>query len=396
MSSTQTSHSGPSVRELWSAGRLEEAIRQQIATLNARARQHGAPRPDDVHLLGVLLFAFKDFAASAQAFAQTQALAPDFPAIKKNLGMALLLARQETQALPLLQQAQHESPEDVTVIDALAHVLGRLGRREAARPWGELALRIKDEQAGPCPVPDSRWPTARPLPRLGTVPEVAARQAVIAFSLFGTHPRYLDGAIDNVVAAREHYPGWLCRFYVDDSVPDETLRRLDAEGAALCHMPRPQRPADALFWRFLAAEDPTLTWFLVRDADSVVNRREAAAVAEWLASGQPFHLMRDNAAHTDLMLAGLWGGVAGWLPPLSELLQGFVYQEGVQSRSADQLFLGARVWPRIREHCLIHDSLYRNFNARDFPAGATLPPGRHVGDNAAAFRNRGESVGKGG
>lgn len=394
MTTSQTINSTPSVRDLWSAGRLEEAIRQQIATLNAHARQHGAPRPDDTHLLGVLLFAFKDFPASAQAFAQTQRLAPDFPAVKKNLGMALLLARQEAAALPVLQQAHQEAPDDVSVIDALAHVLGRLGRRDEARLWGEQALRIKDTQAGPSPEPASRWPKNQPLPRFGVGANGgvtggvngAAHRAVISFSLFGQHPRYLDGAIENVIAARQHYPGWTCRFYVDDSVPTETLRRLEAEGATLRHMPRPPRPADALFWRFLAAEDPTVTWFLVRDADSVVNPREAAAVAEWLASGRPFHLMRDNAAHTDLMLAGLWGGVSGWLPPLSELLPGFVYQDGVQSRSADQLFLGARVWPRIRAHCLIHDSLYRNFNAQDFPPGATLPPGRHVGDNAAAFR----------
>jgi hypothetical protein len=53
----------------------------------------------------------------------------------------------------------------------------------------------------------------------------------------------------------------------------------------------------------------------VRDADSVLNLRERLAVDDWLASGRWFHIMRDWWSHTDLVLAGMWGGVAGVLPP---------------------------------------------------------------------------------
>ena len=45
------------------------------------------------------------------------------------------------------------------------------------------------------------------------------KQAVIAFSLWGAQPRYLRGALDNVLAAAYLYPGWRVRFYVDGSVP---------------------------------------------------------------------------------------------------------------------------------------------------------------------------------
>ena len=113
MTSSQMSNGSPSVRDLWSAGRLEEAIRQQIATLNAHARQHGAPRPDDTHLLAVLLFAFKDFPASAQAFAQTQRLAPDFPAIQKNLGMAQVFQVSSVQCLDWYQAERRASDDHI-------------------------------------------------------------------------------------------------------------------------------------------------------------------------------------------------------------------------------------------------------------------------------------------
>jgi len=72
--------------------------------------------------------------------------------------------------------------------------------------------------------------------------------------------------------------------------------------------------------------------FLVRDCDSVINGRERAAVAEWLPGPQAFPVMRDHAAYTDLMLAGLWGGVPGHLPPMPLMLQGFSYRPGTESR----------------------------------------------------------------
>lgn len=89
------------------------------------------------------------------------------------------------------------------------------------------------------------------------------------------------------------------------------------------------------------AEDPTVGRFLARDCDSVVNARERAAVDERLRSPAWFHAMRDFPSHTDLLLAGMWGGVAGVLPPLARLLEGFTFDPLTQSRTADQRFLGS-------------------------------------------------------
>ena len=68
--------------------------------------------------------------------------------------------------------------------------------------------------------------------------------------------------------------------------------------------------------RFLVSDDPDVGYFLVRDCDSVVSAREAAAVAKWLGSGLPFHAMRDYYTHTDPLLAGMWGGIAGVFPDI--------------------------------------------------------------------------------
>jgi hypothetical protein len=92
------------------------------------------------------------------------------------------------------------------------------------------------------------------------------------------------------------------------------------------------------------------------------------------------------------MLAGLWGGVARQLPPVSHLVQGFSYNPVTESRTADQQFLGRIVWPLIKNHCLIHDRVFCAFGAKDFPPGADLLPGRHVGDDDSGFKPDGMSL----
>jgi hypothetical protein len=195
---------------------------------------------------------------------------------------------------------------------------------------------------------------------------------------------YQRGAIANATVAPYLYPGWRCRFYLDDTVPIDTRSALLNAGAEVMIMARHLRPTDGLFWRFLVTEDPGVARFLIRDCDSVINIRERMAVGEWLNSNRYFHIMRDCASHADLILAGMWGGVAGVLPSLTKLLEGFSYSTLTESRIADQLFLGRIVWPLIKPSCLIHDRLYRVFGARDFPAGAELLAGHHVGENVSA------------
>ena len=50
-----------------------------------------------------------------------------------------------------------------------------------------------------------------------------------------------------------------------------------------------------------------MSLYLSRDLDSVFTAREAAAVAEWVASGRAVHVMRDHPWHGAAMLGGTWG-----------------------------------------------------------------------------------------
>ena len=209
-------------------------------------------------------------------------------------------------------------------------------------------------------------------------------ERIIAFSLWGANPRYLRGALHNQLRAPLFYPDFRSRFYVDSSVPADLLEALAAQGAEIVMEEGEPSQRRRLTRRFLVADDPNVAIYLVRDADSLVNAREAAAVREWLDSGKPIHAMRDWWTHTDPILAGMWGGLGGVLPPLEPLIE--TYKSGVlETPNWDQWFLRDRVWPSVHEHALVHDRLFGTQGSRLFPGPEPLG-NLHVGQNEAAVR----------
>lgn len=365
------------VEDLRLAGHLHEAIALQVQLVNDRVHQ-GAIAPDDYQLLGAMLFMAKDWDTAIQVFRILKRHRPDFPDVNLNLGLSLLRAHRLEEALTALQAAELDNPDDLNLLDGLADLYGKLGDLDRTRHYGERSLLQKNRLAHtPFAALDFANITLPPFEMCGQ------KTNIIAFSLFGQAEMYQRGAIANATVAPYLYPGWRCRFYVDDTVPSDTRTALIDAGAEVVMMARHLRSTDGLFWRFLVAEDPNVARFLIRDCDSVINIRERLAVGEWLDSHYHFHVMRDFASHTDLILAGMWGGVGGILPPLTKLLEGFSYSTLTEGRVADQIFLGRIVWPLIKPSCLIHDRLYRVFGAKDFPARAELLPGHHVGANVS-------------
>ena len=150
-----------------------------------------------------------------------------------------------------------------------------------------------------------------------------------------------------------------------------------------------QEPAHrGLLWRFAVASDPSVRRFLVRDADSLLTVKERVAVDDWLRSGLHFHAMRDWFTHTDLLLAGMWGGVGGIVPAPDALLAAHTFWR-METNHIDQDVLCAVVWPAIRRHILLHDSIFHPcLCSVPFPPFGALPPGRHVGENAFVHFSR--------
>lgn len=257
---------------------------------------------------------------------------------------------------------------------------GRLGQMTEARHHGTRCLELKDASVTGPPAVDL---AGVPVPPFD--PSRPERN-VVSFSLFGNNERYIRTAVLNVQAARYLYLGWRCHVYVDDSVPAPTVEALVAEGAAVLRVNGLPSDPYGTFWRFLVANNPDVDRYIVRDADSVVNIREAGAVQEWTGSDKHFHVMRDNYDHGELVLAGMWGGVRGALPPIVPWARDYLAsRRDLVGRTADQEFLRDRVWPIMRSSVMIHDSLFAFGERRDFPAACQLPAGFHVGCDGRAM-----------
>lgn len=199
---------------------------------------------------------------------------------------------------------------------------------------------------------------------------------LISFSLYGDAQCYRTGALKNIETAAQLYPGWSCRFYVSQEIPEDVVSKLEVAGAEIVRRRRVRtwRPsADPMLWRFEVAGERGVDAVIVRDADSVPTSRERAAVEAWLESGSRFHLMRDHPFHNQPMLGGMWGCRGGALPDVGRLIRrwevfflvsgGWVFHK----RAHDQVFLGMMVYPIARSRALIHTSFVRYIGEEAVP-----------------------------
>jgi len=177
---------------------------------------------------------------------------------------------------------------------------------------------------------------------------------VISFALWGDGPKYIDGLNANIELAAVHYPGWS----VVVAFPFRTITQAVVDYASSTWAMWDGYDAPdlwGLFARFHPAANPNYEHVLIRDADSRINAREAAAVSEWIQSGKAFHVMRDHPRHRRPMLGGMWGCRGGALPDIDDQINDWLAGRRVK-HDMDQRFLADVVWPKARRDCFVHDS----------------------------------------
>jgi hypothetical protein len=258
---------------------------------------------------------------------------------------------------------------------ALCQTYVDLKQPDKAKAWGARSLAMRAAEAT-CPEAE-RVKRQRPRPF-----SPARRQHnVIAFSLFGGDPFYRECAVTIARSARGIFPEFTCRFYCSTEIPQNVNEALSRAGArVLVGGTRPdvaRHPFSGAFWRFLPFDDPDVDMVLVRDVDSPFTFRERLAIDYWLASDAPFLTMRDSAQHTEPLMAGMWGGFTGLLPPLSPVM--WKYIPSGSSKFVDQRFLRLFIWPRIREATLAIDSVYKLGRSVEYPADSRRPGALSVG-----------------
>ncbi|HEX4366135.1 MAG TPA: hypothetical protein VH023_04865, partial [Rhodopila sp.] len=364
-------------RDAYAQGRLTDAATAQ-STVLAMARTAGTQKADDFLFAGLILHADRRIAEGIEAMRDGLRLYPDNASLHENLGVLLLAASDVAGSIAACETALALGSDSANVHDCLCEAHQRVGRSDLAVVAGRMALESKDRRFGGS-APLVAMPTGLPPAFNPGGPQAN----VIAYSLWGNQPRYQVPLLENARIRPHLFAEWTIRVYHDHSVDPAYLRQLAANGVELRAMRLPPGvPVHrGLLWRFEVIADPAVQRFLIRDADSLLTVKERVAVDAWLRSDFHFHAMRDWCTHTDLLLAGMWGGVGGILPPLATLLGAYTAWR-MENDHVDQDLLTETVWPAIRRNVLIHDSIFQPcLGSVPFPPFGDLPAGHHIGQN---------------
>ncbi len=297
-----------------------------------------------------------------------------------TLSISFLHVQNYQEAIKYALLAQKINNTDFTIYDILAEAYMNIEDFHNSKLSGIQSLHLKEKNAEKYSQNSnviSKKYEAKPLNTNDK------SKNIISFTLFGNSPRYCENAVINAQKVSRIYPHWSCRFYCGENVPQGIIQRLKESDAEVIIKPTPADEKEMLFWRFLVMSDNDVDRYIIRDCDSVINEKEALGVGEWVESKKSFHIMRDFYTHTDLILAGMFGGIGGLFENISSLISEFLAQTHTSRTHLDQLFLSQNIWPCIKENVLIHDSCFSTSDSKsvDFPSYVSKQNRFHIGMN---------------
>jgi len=356
-----------SIHQSFLNGHIHKAIEAIVNAINAATDK----KPKGLLIqLSYYLFIIKDYAGASHILKNAHQLYPEDENLLLNIGISLSRNKMYQESIQYVSQYLKKNKTNFTGWDSLANSYYHTGAPEKATKAGNNALLLKDRLNKD---PENTWL----LPDTSISGLTQNKKKVIAFSLWGNEKRYIFGALRNLLLAPDIYPDWELWFYTDNSVSPGFHELIEQLGGKVILQEKNQSQRDKLCWRFSVANDETVGYFLVRDVDSVFSVREYIAVQKWMNSGKHFHIIRDWWTHTDLMLAGMWGGVAGVLPNIKTLLADY-FPNSVTTPNIDQWFLRDRIWNYVKKSCLIHDRCFSYGGSQKIP-GPTPDGNIHIG-----------------
>lgn len=192
---------------------------------------------------------------------------------------------------------------------------------------------------------------------LKTIPTKALKNKIIAFTLYGNEPRYIENLDQTLASYNEWLPDWQCRLYVGSDVNEKTIQLLLDKQCEMIVMKKSGIDARYMNWRFLAMEDKSKEAVIIRDVDSFCTYREKLMIDEWLRSDKKFHIIRDHVNHTGRIMGGIWGIKKGLIDidikkETKKLLMTNQY-------GMDMAFLNEIIYPLVKHDAMVHDSFPR-------------------------------------
>jgi len=179
---------------------------------------------------------------------------------------------------------------------------------------------------------------------------------IISFSLWGNNPKYTIGALRNAELMPKIYPGWIARFYIGLSVPQDIIDNLKSFPNNEVIIMDESGDWNSMFWRFMTIDEDDVTINLSRDTDSRLSMREKLCVDEFINSDKLFHNMIDHPWH-----AGIMGGMHGIKKGLVDNMSHLISQWSKTNQwQTDQQFLNSIIAPIASQSILLHDSIHLN------------------------------------
>ena len=322
-------------------------IKQQLDTLSVKFNQ---------------AITQEDYLTAHQAVSAVLLLIPEHATAKIDLAFTELRLKRYQDAYRHYLEAleRQENQMNYHLYDGLVEVCLALNLVDERKKYGALALLYKQRQV------EKNHILTLPQQRAEFDPN-QPEENIISFALNTAEPRYCESAILNVRHARDIFPEWTCRFYIGDAVPIDVQLRLKIAGAQLYKVSPEQQQYPVDFWRFLVMGDRQVKFFLLRDVNVLLSRKERAAVNDWLDSDLCFHHMRDYPTHTELLLSAYFGGSFGPFKHIESILQQYwqIHQH-TQKKDQEWYFL-RQMWPTISRSLFTHDSQGYSSQAAVFP-----------------------------
>lgn len=128
------------------------------------------------------------------------------------------------------------------------------------------------------------------------------KKKIISFSLWGKIRLYCIGAVKNAILAKKFFPGWICRFYYDKSVPEIIINKLkELDNTELVFIEKESggkiykdNGQFGMFWRFFPFDDDDVEIWMSRDIDSRLSEYEAEEINKFLKTDKIIHSIKFN------------------------------------------------------------------------------------------------------
>ena len=351
-------------QKLYQNGLIQNALKNFLKLTNHPKYEKKASIKEKTSDLNDISYCYYNLSNFSEALKYTEKiykLNPKNYSFVINLAVSYYRTKDYENAIKYGLLAKEINPNDANLYSLFSEVYPKIKEYEKAKEAGSQALKLKELELENYPSFDIKDKETPPFRK-------DSSKNIISFSLFGSNPKYCECAVLNARRVTSLYENWTCRFYCSSDVPSEIIERLKKENAQVIIKETPKDIKEMLCWRFYVMSDKTIDRYLVRDCDSIINEKEAVAVNEWIESNKKFHIMRDWYSHTDIILAGMFGGVTSLFDNIEEMIKDF-FKEKHQTRThLDQNFLAKKIWPTIKNDVFIHDSYFKtNYPSKTFP-----------------------------